>query len=343
MAGGLVGEEFHLLVVIQSVLEKVDDVALIGDRERLALGHRLFGPLEGLGEIRCLPAYPALAVARLDARGVHLGDDRRRSRDLRGLRLRAAHAAKSGGDEEVSRKALALGKVEHLASGVEQRVICAVNYALRPDIHPAAGCHLPVVGDAERRRAAEILGVVKEADHQAVREDHARRGGMRTEKPERMSRLHDERLVLRHDLEILFDQLVLHPVLADLSRLAVGDEFVWIERHLKVKVVVDHHLEGPALDALALVLADRLSVELSLRTEAVAVDASVFLILLKELGGDLFMVLLGDIAERVLKGKYHLFFVKYLSAVRRSSYSRLELRLRRKPVRKFQSQFQCLS
>ena len=118
MAGGLVRKELDLLVVVESVLQKVDDVALVGYRERFALGHRLFGPLEGLGEVRRPLADPALAVARFNARGVYFGDDRRRSRDLRRLRLSAAHAAKAGGDEEVSREPLAFGKVEHLAARV---------------------------------------------------------------------------------------------------------------------------------------------------------------------------------------------------------------------------------
>ena len=123
---------------------------------------------------------------------------------------------------------------------------------------------------------------------------------MRTEEAERVSRLYDERLVLRHDLKILLDKLILHPVLADLSRLAVGDELVGIKGNVEIKIVLDHHLEGLALDAISLILADGLSVEPSLRTETVAVDTSVLLILLEELGGDLFMILLGDITESVL-------------------------------------------
>ena len=45
--------------------------------------------------------------------------------------------------------------------------------------------------------------------------------------------------------------MVLHPVLADLAGFPVGDQFIGVEGHVNVEVVVNHHLKGPALDAVA--------------------------------------------------------------------------------------------
>ena len=279
----------------------------------------------------------------VDARRVDFGDYRGGAGYLGGLRLSSAHSAESGRNEEVPRKSLALSEVELLAARVEQRVVGSVYDSLRPDVHPAAGGHLSVVRYAERGRAAEVLGVVEESDHKAVREDDARRGRMRAEESERMARLHYERLVLRDDFKIFFDEEVLHPVLADLPGLSVGDELVRIERHVEVEVVVDHYLEGFAFDALALIFVDGFAVELSFRTEAVAVDASVLLVFLEELGGELFVVLLGDVAQRVLEREDDFLVVEDLSPVGSPSYSGLKFRHLRKSVRKFQPEFKRFS
>ncbi len=205
VAGGLVGEEFDFFVVVERVLQEVYDVAFVGYREGFARRHRFFRPSEGFRKLFSPFAYPALAVARLYARRVYFGYYRRRSSYFGGFRLGSTHAAESRGDEEVSSESPAFLKVEHFAPRVEQRVVCAVHYALRAYVHPAAGCHLTVVGDSQRGRSTEVVGVVEEADHEAVGQYHARRGGVRTEEPQRMPGLHDERLVFRHDFKIFFD------------------------------------------------------------------------------------------------------------------------------------------
>ena len=79
----------------------------------------------------------------------------------------------------------------------------------------------------------------------------------------------DQSLLVSHDLQVLLDQAVLHPVLADLAGLTVGDQLIGIQSDIEVQVVVDHHLEGLALGALALVLLDGLAVDAALGTVAV--------------------------------------------------------------------------
>ncbi len=115
---------------------------------------------------------------------------------------------------------------------------------------------------------------------------------------------HDhQRLLVGQLLQILLDEAVLHPVLADLAGLAVGHQLVRVQRHVEVQVVVDHHLDGAAFDALALVLVNGLAVQLALRTETVAVDAAVLLELLGKLPGHLGVMVRMDIAQGVLDGQ----------------------------------------
>ena len=77
--------------------------------------------------------------------------------DLSSLALSAAHAAKTGGDEQTAGEVLIVGDAELQTAGVEQRVERAVDDALGADVHPAAGGHLTVVGNAERGSAVEVL------------------------------------------------------------------------------------------------------------------------------------------------------------------------------------------
>ena len=175
--------------------------------------------------------------------------------------------------------------------------------ALRADVHPAAGGHLTVVGDAERGGAVEVLLIVEGADHQAVGDDDAGRHLVGVEQAQRMAGHDDQRLLVGQLLEVLLDEAVLHPVLADLTGLTVGDQLIGIERNVEVEVVVDHDLNGAALDALALVLVDGLAVELALGTEAIAVDAAVLLELGGELLGHLLVMVGVDVAQSVLDGE----------------------------------------
>ena len=107
-------------------------------------------------------------------------------------------------------------------------------------------------------------------------------------------------LLVGQYLQILLDQTVLHPVLANLAGLAVGDQLIRVQGDLEVQVVVDHDLERLALNAVALVLVDGLAVQLALGTEPVAIDTAVLLQLLGELLRHLLVMVGMDVTQRVL-------------------------------------------
>ena len=105
-----------------------------------------------------------------------------------------------------------------------------------------------------------------------------------------------------HYLQVLLDQAVLHPVLADAARLPIGNQFVGIEGDLEVEVIIDHYLEGLALDAVATVFTNRLGVDPAGGAIAVGVDAAAGGQLIQELRGQLLVKRLRHVAQGVFQG-----------------------------------------
>ena len=88
------------------------------------------------------------------------------------------------------------------------------------------------------------------------------------------SRLHNQCLVVGQLLQIFLYEAVLQPVLCNLAGLAVCYQFVRIEGHLEVQVIVYHKLERLALDAVALVFVYGLGLDSTFGTETVGIDAA---------------------------------------------------------------------
>ena len=303
VAGGLVGQQVHVDVVLQHILQQVHHVAVVGDGAGLLGGLMLLGDLHGLFQAVGPVAHPALSVAGLDPGVVHLGDDGGGAGDLSSLALGAGHAAQTGGDEQAAGQVAVVGDAQLQTAGVQQGVEGAVHDALGPDVHPAAGSHLAVVGHTDGSGAVEVLLVIEGAHHQAVGDDAAGSQTMAVEQAQRMAGHDHQGLLIGHDLQVLLDQAVLHPVLAHLAGLAVGHQLIGIQGDVEVQVVVDHHLHGAAFDAVALVLVDGLAVQLALGTEPVAVDTAGLLQLLGKLLGHLLVMVGMDVAQGVLDGQ----------------------------------------
>ena len=295
MAGSLVGQQIHVDIIVIEVLQQVYHVAVIGNGTGLLGIHVLLGDLPGLFQAVGAVADPALSIAGLDAGVVHLGNDGGSAGDLSGLALSTGHAAQTGGHKQTAGQVAVLGDTQLQTAGVEQGVEGAVHDALRTDIHPA------VVGNAQSRSAVEVLLVVKGAHHQAVGDDDTGSQLVAVEQAQGVTGHDHQGLLVRQDLQILLDQAILHPVLAHLTGLTVGNQFIGVQSHIKVQVVVDHNLNGAALNARTLVLIDGLAVQLTRRTEAV--NAAMLFQLLRKLLGHLLVVIGMDVTQRVLDGQ----------------------------------------
>ena len=326
VAGGLIAHEVDVDVVLDDVFEEIDDVAVVGDRRRRLRREMLLRRGKDLVEAVVALAAPALVEARLDARHIDLSDDTDRMRDLRRLRLRAAHTAHARAHEKMSREIAVLRYAEMHAARVQERIVRAVHDALRADVHPAASRHLPIVRDAHLLRDLPVLRIVELTDHERIRDDDARRRRLRREQAERIAALHHERLMIRHDLKILLDETVLEPVVADAARLAVRDELVGIKTDLEVEVVVDHDLESLALCAIPLVFIDGLAVDPARGTIAIRINTPVRLELLEELRNELFMKARIDIAKCVLERRLRLRLREMKPTGGRAANPRHELR-----------------
>ena len=297
VAGGLIAHQIHMDALLIQVLQQIHHVAVVGNRAGGLAVQVLLG--DGQSFIQAVGAVgdPALGVAGGDAGIVHLGDDGGGAGDLSGLALGAAHAAQTGGDEQAAGQVAVLGNAQLQAASAQQGVEGAVHDALGTDVHPAAGGHLAVVGNAQSGGAVEVLLVVVHTDHQTGRQL------MRVEQAQGVAGHDHQSLLIGHDLQILLDQAVLHPVLANLTGLTVGHQLIGVQSHIKVQVVVDHDLEGLGLGAVALVLLDGLAVQLAGGAETVAVNPAMLLQLLGKLLSHLLVVIRMDVTQSVLDGQ----------------------------------------
>ena len=303
VAGGLVAHQIHMDALVVQELQQIHHVAVIGNRAGGLVVQVLLGDGQSLVQAVGAVGDPALGVAGGNTGIVHLGDDGGGAGNLSSLALSAAHAAQTGGDEQAAGQVAVLGDAQLQAAGAQQGVEGAVYDALGTDVHPAAGGHLAVVGNTQSGGAVEVLLVVVHADHQTVGDDAAGRQLMRVEQAQRVTRHDHQGLLVGHDLQILLDQAVLHPVLANLAGLTVGHQLVGVQSHIKVQVVVDHDLEGLGLGAVALVLLDGLAVQLAGGAETVAVNPAMLLQLLGKLLGHLLVVIRMDVTQGILDGQ----------------------------------------
>ena len=220
-----------------------------------------------------------------------------------------------------------LGNAQLFTACVEDGVECAVNDALGADVHPAARCHLSVVGNAHLLGDFPVVQIVIHTDHHGVGDDDPGSFRLGREQSQRMSGFHDQGLLICHDLKILLDQSVLKPVLADLSGLTVGYQLIRIQSYFEVQVVVDHDLKSLARQAVALVLVDWFAIEAAFRTISVSIDSAVGLQFFHEFRRQCLMQFFRNIPESVLQSDLCLCLGQTEASVRRTPDAFLELRI----------------
>ena len=197
---------------------------------------------------------------------------------------------------------------------------------LRTDVHPASGCHLPVVCDTHFFRNLPVFHIVKHTDHQRICDRNSR--GLRPglEKSQRMSALHNKCGVFCQFFQVLFDQPVLHPVLTYTSGLSISNQFVGIQSYFKIQIVIDHDLKRFSLDTFSLVFVNRLSIDTSCRTETISINTSFCIQFIQEFRYQLFMVLRFYITKCIFQGCFCLFLCQMKSSGRRTPDPRLKFR-----------------
>ena len=247
MRRGLVGDEVGGDAAADELGVDVGGVAAKGDGERLARRHRLVRQPERLVERVRRHVHVGGLEAPLDAVRVDLHAQRDAAGHGDGERLRAAHAAEAGRQDELAGQ---VGAVVLLPRGGE-RLVGALQDALRADVDPRAGGHLPVHGEPQRVQPAELVPVGPVADQVGVGDEHARRHVVGLEHADGLAALHEQGLVVLEAAQGADDGVEAVPVAGRLAGAAVHDELIRVLRDLRIEVVHQHAEGGLLLPAPA--------------------------------------------------------------------------------------------
>ena len=307
VARRLVGAEFHAHMVMREPLPQVHDIAVVDQADRLAGFPAGFQALDQGAQIGVHVFLQDISVGDplSDGVAVHFRDDAHAAGDHGGARLRARHAAETGGNEYPAPQVFITQS--HPAAGVEQRNRRAMHDALWADVHKRAGRHLSVLRHAEGVEPVPVFfaGIIR--DHHAVGDYHARGFGVTGEQAQRVAGVEYQGLVVGHFGEIAHDQPVLNPILEHRAVAPVGNQFVRVFGYLRIEVILDHQHNGSRLAALSRVFADRPGVHRIVGSKAVHINAAVAVELVGEFRGQFPVPLRRKVAQRVLYRK-HLFF-----------------------------------
>ena len=130
---------------------------------------------------------------RLDAARIDLDAEERGAVHGGGQRLGPAHAAQAGGERRSGPAEVA---AEMPAGTGGERLVGALQDALRADVNPAAGRHLAEHRQAHRFQPAKFFPRRPLRHQQAVGDQHARGQFVRADDADRLARLHQQRFVV---------------------------------------------------------------------------------------------------------------------------------------------------
>jgi hypothetical protein len=162
--------------------------------------------------------------ALLNSLVVHLDAQNRSLGHAAGKRLCPTHSAKARCQDESPAQRAA----EMALSDPHEDLVGALDDALRPDILPIAGGQAAPANEILLLQRVEVLRFGPLSDHVAVRHDHDRRFSMGFDAANRLSRLHDQRLMLIHRRQRFDDHVVRRPIARGAPKSGIDHEVVGI-------------------------------------------------------------------------------------------------------------------
>ncbi len=162
-------------------------------------------------------------------------------------RLGTAHTAQAGGQYDLACQRA----VEVLSRQLGEGFIRALQDALRPDVDPGTGGHLPVHRQAEPLQPPELLPGGPLRHEQGIGDEDPWRVGMGPEDPNWLAGLHEECLVALQLLKAADNGIEGGPGPGGPTSPAVDHQVIRPLSHLRVKVVHQHSQGGLLLPALA--------------------------------------------------------------------------------------------
>ena len=143
---------------------------------------------------------------------------------------------------------------------------------------------------------------------------------MAWEQAERMSRVHYKCLFVSHFCQIFHHKSVLSPVLEHRSVSTICDQLMRMLGDTVVQIVLDHCHDCSSLSRFCRILVNRTCIHFIVRTEAVHIDASVFIELLCELFCQNGVMSGREVSECVLYCQHLLFCAQDVLALWRMTY-----------------------
>src|SRR5262249_53344447 len=144
------------------------------DRDRPLFRGRALDSAKRVVEIRGDLVEVLRLETALDAMGIDLDAQESGPVHRRRERLRPAHPAEPGGEDEPAREVIC---TKMRTTGGRKRLVSALQDALRTDVDPRAGGHLPVHDEAFSFELAEVVPRRPAADEVRVRDEDAGRVG----------------------------------------------------------------------------------------------------------------------------------------------------------------------
>ena len=271
-------------------------------------------------------ANPALGVAGFNPRLVYFSYNCYCFSDFSCFPLSSTHATQTRRDEEFASQVAIISHTQFQTSSIEEGVERTMDDTLRADVHPAASCHLTIVGHAHFFRNFPVLHIVVFTDQEAISDDNARCFWFGFEESERVARFYNQGLMVCHDFQVFLDQVVLHPVSADRSSFSVGNQFIRIKSDFKAQVVVNHDLHSLSCGTVPFVLINWFAVDAFFWTPAIAINPSASFQFFQKFRNHFLMESLWNIAKGIFKSNFGLSLSQTEAPVRCSTDAFLENR-----------------
>ena len=247
MRGGLIGEHVRRHPARHEGRNDVCRVRFEADRSGLAAPAVFARAREGVVE-RIGRLVEILRVETPpDASRIDLDHQRHALVHRHGQRLGAAHAAETGGHRQPATQ----GATEMAPGQGRQRLIGALQDALRADVNPRSGRHLAVHRQPAVFEVPEMLPGGPGGHEQRVGDEHSRRPRVCAEHTDRFAGLDEQRFVVIERFQRPHDGVERLPAPRSLARPAVDDEVVGPFGHVRVEVVHQHPQRGFLRPALA--------------------------------------------------------------------------------------------
>ncbi len=234
--GGLIGDGIRAHAAAHEFRKNLGGVAEQRDGARFSFRNVARYAGQRVVEVGGLLIDIARAQSHVDTALTTLDGEHRRTRHGRGQGLRAAHAAQARGQDPAPLQVTA----EVLASHLDEGFVGALHDALRADVNPRAGGHLPVHRQPFRIQLVEVLPGRPVRHQIGVRQQHTRRIRVARKHTHRLAALHQQGLVVLETLQHFNDGVETGPVARGAADAAVHHQCGRVFGDIRVEVVHQH-------------------------------------------------------------------------------------------------------